>query len=375
MRQFASAAIMTTVRMLKAARRRAVTWRRDAHRVLFPRVPAIVGRAYHVAAARTGLRRYVVPGECRSCPACDSAEIEHLRPLPLFGARAGMTYGFVTGCRRCGVLFANPLPSSSTLQHLYSPEGAWGHPRQAAEETAKAPSVKYLVSMLTPAGSALNVMKPPPGAAVLDFGCGSGEMLDILQDAGWATWGIEPAEKRAFVRHRELAGVPDEPMFDLAIAHHVLEHVPNPLEVLRGLHRALKPDGLVLVSVPRLDTLPEHREFKYCINGRAHILAYTRDAMATLLALAGFSAIDLNPPPGEDPGNWKAHKRLRMLGRRVGGPLPGPADPLAAARTVLDRWDAVSGRGPRGMFGRVRDVRVAAAIADFARRQEKEQRR
>lgn len=370
MRRIARAARARMLRIGKHARTLAVRWRRAARMALLPHVPVSLVRLSYLAGSRLGAAAYSVPGERTTCPACDASGVEHLRPLPLFGARDGRSFGFVTGCRHCGVIFANPLPSASELEYLYSPEGAWGLPRQAEQDLEKAPSVKGLVALFRPLAPGFDVTAPRPGAAALDFGCGSGEMLNILQEFGWATYGIEPAEKGAFVRHRELAQVPGEPMFDLAILHHVLEHVPNPLEILRALHRALRPDGLVLISVPRLDTLLEHREIKYCINARAHLLAYTRDALATLLAMAGFSAIDLNQPPGAGGETWKARRRLRMLGRRSALPVPAMTNPLGAAKSVLARWDAENG-GRSRLFDGGGDVRVDAAVADFERRREK----
>ena len=54
----------------------------------------------------------------------------------------------------------------------------------------------------------LDVLAPPPGSTVLDFGCGRGEVLDGLAGAGWTTYGVDPATKVAFRRHREVVDIP-----------------------------------------------------------------------------------------------------------------------------------------------------------------------
>ena len=218
---------------------------------------------------------------------------------------------------------------------MYSPDGRWGM-THAGEQDEKRPSLRYLASLLAPLGGSFDLRRPAPGGSVLDFGCGTGELLDALQDAGWATFGIDPSDKRAFVRHRELTDIPGDGRFVLAIAHHVLEHVPSPLAILRALHKALQPGGVVVISVPRLDALPQHHDFRYCINDRAHTISYTGAAMATLLAMAGFTVIDVNTPP-EGTDYWRALKRLRMLGIKGGVPVM-PARPLEAARQALKAW-------------------------------------
>ena len=193
--------------------------------------------------------------------------------------------------------------------------------------------------------------------------------------ASWkafSTYGIEPAEKGAFGRHRGLEAIPAAPTFDLAIAHHVLEHVTDPLGILRALRGCLRPGGMLLVSVPRLDTLPEHGDYYYCINDRVHIMSYTRDAMATLLGMAGFEAIDVEQPGGGGVERWRARKRLRMIGRNTGSRSGTIARPLAAARRAFKARPGSAGRRTR--FGGRMSVRAAAAIMNFERERRHEAR-
>ncbi len=323
--------------------------------------------AYGFAALDTLGWRYRVPDERDTCPACGSDEIEHLHPLGLHNRPDARRVGFATGCLRCGVVFANPMPSAEALSHMYSPDGDWGRPRQRGDtdSDAKRPPSRYFVHLFDPLLPQFDISHPRPGSAVLDFGCGSGELLDVLEGFGWTTYGIEPAEKIAFRRHRELEAIPAGPAFDLAVANHVLEHVSGPLDVLRALHGCLTPSGLLFVSVPRLDALPRHGDYRYCINDRAHILSYTRDAMTTLLGMAGFEAIALNPPAGEEGDDRRALRRLRMIGRK-GDAAPAIPRPLDAAKRVFAEWFARDGAaahsGPSWM-----STRAAAALMNFAR--------
>lgn len=336
--------------------------RREVRR-LWRRVPAWLARGGYVASDALGWK-YTVPGELRACPACGDRRIEHLHPLPLHGRDDGKRVGFVSGCRRCGIVFANPMPTAEVLAKLYSPGGDWGVPRQG-EADEKRPSIKYLAKMFAPVRAEFDIANPPPGSAALDFGCGSGDLLDGLQQVGWTTCGIEPAVKSAFVRHRELQAIPTSPTFELAVAHHVLEHMRDPLNILRALYGCLKPGGFLFVSVPRLDALGRHRDYRYCINDRLHVVSYTRDAMTTLMGMAGFAAVDLNPPLGEEGSDWRALQRLRMLGRKGGATTLHP-EPLVAARRVFEEWFAseqppwLSGWPPTS-------VRAAAAAMNFER--------
>ena len=293
-------------------------------------VPSLVSCA---ARALAQALLYRMPNETDRCPACSS---RRLLDLDLIRFRRSHNVGFVTGCNGCGLVFTNPLPSGEELAQFYSASGEWSrtHTPSEAEKADVRPDKKRRrgrgkwLQQFEVIGEDLRVDAPPPGSRVFDYGCGLGQDLDVLQDCGWETWGLETAIDEAFSRHTRLHAVPDEPMFDLVIINHVLEHVTNPLDLLRQLARACRVGGYLLVGVPRFDTLPIHRDYHYVINGRAHVTAYTLDCLVGLLARAGFAPVSRDaaqPTP----------VRLRLLARRVDGPISLPASPDRSARRAV----------------------------------------
>ena len=151
---------------------------------------------------------YRVPGERDSCPACESHLIEELDLLPLRRARHGRYVGFVSLCGDCGLVFSNPLPSEDDLNAFYRPGGEWRAGAATTPAAASEPRGLSWAKPFDPIRADLRVTRPPAGARVLDFGCGSGKLLDSFQDHGWDTTGIEPATDEAFRRHRRLTAVP-----------------------------------------------------------------------------------------------------------------------------------------------------------------------
>jgi SAM-dependent methyltransferase len=295
-----------------------------------------------VACAARSIARAVVfraSGEADCCPACGCRRLFDLDVLPLRGRRVG----FITGCQGCGLAFSDPPPSAGDQAHFYSAAGAWGSPRatRTAEDVRQMPSGRRhgrrrWTRLFDPIADELPVLAPPPGMDVLDFGCGSGDLLDVLQECGWTTWGIEPAVDHAFGRHRRLTEIPGEPRFDLIIANHVLEHVADPLGLLRQFAGAVRRGRYLLVAVPRLDTLPLHRDYRYVINGRAHVTAYTWPCLQGLLARAGWRPVAPPvPSTGDDRGT-----RMNVLSRRVDDTLPLPPSPATAARRAVRAYQA-----------------------------------
>jgi 2-polyprenyl-3-methyl-5-hydroxy-6-metoxy-1,4-benzoquinol methylase len=329
-------------------------------------------RMSHAIVHARQLAYYRVPSERRDCPACRSGRIHHVRPLSFTSSAMAACspspgqpgpneflwrFGFVSGCEACGLLFANPLPSEVHLADIYSPEGDWGRTRQDDEEESV--TVGRLERMCAPIRGRFDVLAPAAGSAVLDFGCGLGGLLDTLAGAGWMTYGVDPATKVAFRRHREVVDIPDTPTFDLVVLHHVLEHVTAPLAILRSLARATRQGGYAVISVPNLDGLPEHGDLHYCLRSQTHVLAYSSECLACLLATAGFELVSVEAHAVSPSG-----RQMVVIGERVGRePAGGPANPLEAGLAALARHGARYGGGPSGVL----PVRIQAAALNLER--------
>jgi SAM-dependent methyltransferase len=257
---------------------------------------------------------------------------------------------FLAGCHGCGLLFANPLPTAEQQRQYYADGGPWARMRVEkrhglAPEARERKAKKRAAAARKPSGPELlldalapyaPVHAPPPHSKVLDFGCGDGKLLNRLKERGWQTYGIEPSTDRPFVRHARLAEPPRDASFDLVVLHHVLEHVTAPTDVLRQLAGALRDGGILLVSVPSVDTLPQHGDFRYCIDGRRHLMCFTERCLTGLLARAGFGAVTRLELPELDRLRTKGiPMRLRMIAMRTSAPPSPPVQPLAHALALL----------------------------------------
>ena len=318
-------------------------------------------------AARSVIFR--APGELERCSACESRRLVALGVHRLARPVAGRRTGFISGCEDCGLVFVNPLPSDDALASMYGPKGEWGLARTGdhaagAARGGRRPGSGTWPRLFDAIRDDLDVTRPPAGSRVLDFGCGRGKFLDVLQQCGWSTFGIEPALDAAFPQHQRLEAPPADPTFDLVIAHHVLEHVTNPLAILRQLAAAARPGGYLFVAVPRLDTLPTHRDYRYVFN-RVHVTAYTSTCMESLLARAGWKLVEAPPVEVAISGGRRTTARLRMLARRVSGEVPMPANALGPARSALRAYYQTA---PRPALERLGAVRLAAGVVECRRR-------
>jgi len=141
-----------------------------------------------------------------------------------------------------------------------------------------------------------------PPARVLDIGCGDGALLAELAErrTDWRLAGIELAERaarlaaarcpKAEIRAYDGETLPyGEREFDLAILSHVLEHVPDPLGLLREAARVARK---VIVEVPLEANVSARRMAKRGIAREVgHIQRLSRRSVAALAAAAGLRVV------------------------------------------------------------------------------------
>ena len=256
------------------------------------------------------------------CPACRAADATIATEWPRVGKYKA------AACWGCGLLFANPQPAPEVLAAYYSPQGDWRAERKTADAQTKGKGRGGRAVL-----ARLDEYIPPGRRSVLDFGCGTGPWLNMLQDAGWQTCGIEPSSDAAFVRHQRLEDIPGDQRFDLVVAYHVLEHLPDPLAILKQLAASLRTGGLLFVSVPRLDKVMEHRDARYCLSPPHHIVSFTEACLRCLLARAGFEVVETLHHL-DDVFTKGTPLRMRLLARKAGTDVDY-ADPAPALRSVL----------------------------------------
>lgn len=98
---------------------------------------------------------------------------------------------------------------------------------------------------------------------VLDYGCGAGEIIEVLRARGIDAWGCDvfyeggdcssqiSAQLRPFIRRIEGTVIPYEDCgFDIVLSNQVFEHVPDMEAALREIARVLKPGGTALNVFP-----------------------------------------------------------------------------------------------------------------------------
>jgi SAM-dependent methyltransferase len=76
--------------------------------------------------------------------------------------------------------------------------------------------------------------------------------------------------------------------FDLCVADHVLEHVPDPLLAMQAMNQVLVMDGLVHIGIPDAEMFTNRFYHLIHPDGGGHISKITRESMEDIALKAGF---------------------------------------------------------------------------------------
>ena len=133
------------------------------------------------------------------------------------------------------------------------------------------------------------------GKRVLDFGCGDGGYLIRAKQLANVVYGVELEKTvRDALVSESLECFPSASTLgevDVITMFHVLEHLVDPVAVLRELTEHLSADGQIIIEVPNADdallSLYDSKPFADFTYWKCHVYLYTADTLRRLAKKAG----------------------------------------------------------------------------------------
>ena len=174
-----------------------------------------------------------------SCNICESNNIEPLDKSRNFWK-----------CTNCGYIFDNPRPTQTEIKNFYSKPSQYDdwllHEKQRNDLWKR---------RITKIGE-----HEKPGS-LLDIGTGIGQFLYLIQQNYSEVLGIEISKSAISIAKEKYnldvlegdiynAAIPSGINFDIITIFHVLEHVPDPKQVIDRCYSLLCQGGKLIVAVP-----------------------------------------------------------------------------------------------------------------------------
>jgi len=222
------------------------------------------------------------------CPVCKNDQEK------LFLCKVSLVLGFeydLVECQNCGVIYFDPLPTVDQLNRFYS---ASYYNFNRWHDEAKG---KIYAKKLT---------KLKKNGRFLDVGCSTGFFINAIKNnSSWEVYGVDFGQDAVQFAREKLhldvergnlqdAAFPDR-YFDYIHLNNVLEHVPDPLSLLKECKRIVKPGGTFFLSVPNgkndsrglIDFYQSEHIPARSVNG--HIFFFPSKTLLTLFAEIGFT--------------------------------------------------------------------------------------
>lgn len=145
-----------------------------------------------------------------------------------------------------------------------------------------------------------------PSDTVIDFGCGGGFLLSVLDCRRKIGVEINPFAREHAISlgiecYSKVSEVPDA-IADLIVSDYALEHVPYPIGVLAELREKLKPEGMLALCVP-IDNWRHQKKFD-CRDPNHHLHTWTPQLLGNTLSDAGYKVLEIHARVFCWPDSW-----------------------------------------------------------------------
>ena len=156
-------------------------------------------------------------------------------------------------------------------------------------------------------GDSVSYVNSQPPGRILDIGAGLGFFLSAVNNR-WEKHAMEVSKTGVEFIHQNYPEVSvknvylendtyPENYFDVVMFYHVIEHVPNPNEVLTHIKKILKPGGTIICGTPNIGSWVAKR-FKqnYRLLGDAHICLFNPESLENIFKDHNFKVFEKEYP-------------------------------------------------------------------------------
>ena len=237
-----------------------------------------------------------------ACPVCNETKIETY--LELADYSISKEPFSIAKCSKCGFLFTNPRPNKEHIGPYYESEDYISHSNSSK---GLMNTIYKQVRHYTIAKKVAMMMRIVDGKkTLLDYGCGTGEFLNVMQLNKWEVKGIEPGDgpRNQAISNYKLAVTPPDSIFSMEnesfsiiTMWHVLEHVHSLQEYITQLKKLLTANGRLIIAVPNYTSsdAASYGEYWAAYDVPRHLYHFSPKAMEMLMEKHGLKLIACKP--------------------------------------------------------------------------------
>ena len=261
--------------------------------------------------------------EVTACPVCASSKRK--KEFSKFGV------GIVC-CEECSLRYGTMIPVNTGdlySDSIYLPAAIESYQKNVSYRKER--FGKERIALIA------RLIRNPEGKHIFDIGCGTGWFLEVAKEHGFEIHGQEFGKELARwtedklgikIFNKPISEMPSGNNFDVITMFDLIEHVPDPLQLIVDCKRVLKKGGIILVFTPNFDSLSVHimKEAHNIIVPAEHLMYFTKRSVEVMTERAGLNLVYFKTC-GIDLGDLKSYYEWRGED--------------AAARVCKDMYDLV----------------------------------
>lgn len=239
--------------------------------------------------------------KCNLCNSDDCREI--MKSIDRFYNIKDIVFSIVE-CKNCGLVYINPQPDPEELKKHYPFEyGPYNSDFKLLKYGPFTGFLKKFVTKLKNRGKNKTQQKKEDMSedTFLDIGCGSGAHLEKMRKnhPHWQLYGLDNSEFacqsarskgfEVFCGDTLELSLPKN-FFDHIYMGQVIEHVENPMSVIKKVSSLLKEGGTFTLITPNIDSIAAKifRNFWFALEVPRHLYLFSNKTLSKMLQKNGF---------------------------------------------------------------------------------------
>ena len=189
------------------------------------------------------------------------------------------------------------------------------------------------------------IARHKPSGRLLDVGAGSGILVEEAQKAGFESDGVEPStalQTRAVSLGLPVYGgvLPHQATpgpYDVVTVVDVIEHVDDPVGLMRNVADTLADDGICLVVTPDVKSVAARiMGMKWWHFRIAHIGYFDKQTLSKCMSGAGLEVVEMRRPSWYFPVSYLLVRLSTYLPRWLRPPVPKFLDRIVVPLNLFD---------------------------------------
>ena len=229
------------------------------------------------------------------CPICSNNNTIEYLYKNLIGDKS------ILKCNNCEIEYLYPYPTEKELSEIYSDSyAAWGIGQEDTFSKMKREKFKRLLK---------DISKYRTNGKLLDIGCGPGYLMKEAKNIGFDVYGVEVGKKASDIAKKEFGDNNiyngtletshfEKNYFDIIVMSDLLEHVKNPVEILKKSRELLNntTNSYIILTTPNTNSFTcKTMKSKWSHYNIEHIHYFNKKSMETLANNTGFKIIEMKP--------------------------------------------------------------------------------